>query len=785
MIGQVDPNKLDQANLLEMYKYLAFKVDDDRELKFFAKHELRNLAEKYVSLHPGQRPERDFFFQEYEEIESFVNANLNTNEQKIKVFDSFHGNDFEREMSDEDKIEFIERTYYKKQTKITDFFKKHDPEMAKKSYEEQERAYLKLESQIKKAQGGTPEQKANLMRSFPLSARKQFLSQYKLPIERSEMNSNLANQVYESLKKKYELPLISADLTAKTKELFPHLEEKGLSDEEIYKIGRAIESLQALSHHTGESRIPAIFEQVKNSKLIQHLEDEDAFEERTNDFYREILIDDKENQKFSGEKALAILTLSNFAAQAEMLTAPLVRTQIETVLHNKVAPIVTKAINDQIEMFDVDAYADKYTALAMSNLDIRVQDEIDMSKHRKTWERVKNDKGETVNPDVELIPDKINEIKALMKSVNSIGDLRSARKKVKALNELIQNNLLDQISPQNRNHELLNKIIEFEKGIEEINDLMDEQVAKIKEARYSEFPRRDKRALDKDVDNVLYGSGFTSGVRNHTNEVMGKLMRARMLISKNISRASGTLNAMAKVKLYDDLNKGMDLSLTIKELCPEKDISKIPDDQQIPDHDVKMSLSVDAVNKLMYQRWKNGDLDFCLVENELKTCNSISVLGTGTRCKFEKAPRMVFKKPGQHALKFPELDCDVEGNIPLLFNSEKVEGEIEVMPEILEDGRIQFATKTNFELNTNLSKFYNPIATVSSLMKNGLVFPVADLLGVGFEESINNKIDSTVNKEGKFNLPRMKFKHHRATENAFILYADFDEQKEPSGPTLD
>ena len=114
-------------------------------------------------------------------------------------------------------------------------------------------------------------------------------------------------------------------------------------------------------------------------------------------------------------------------------------------------------------------------------------------------------------------------------------------------------------------------------------------------------------------------------------------------------------------------------------------------------------------------------------------------------------------------LCFPELDCDAEGNIPLLFNSEKVEGEIEVMPEILEDGRIQFSTKTNFELTTNLSKFYNPIATVSSLMKNGLVFPAADLLGVGFEDSINNKIDSTVNKEGKINLPKMNFKHHRAT----------------------
>lgn len=295
---------------------------------------------------------------------------------------------------------------------------------------------------------------------------------------------------------------------------------------------------------------------------------------------------------------------------------------------------------------------------------------------------------------------------------------------------------------------------------------------------YKQFPERDQKKFRDEIDTVMKGTAFTGGIQQNLYESLVRLENAEKRIGKNISSANTTLNAMAKIQLYDDLKDGIDLSLSIKELCPEKDINKEKAGDNVPEHDVKMSLSVEAVNKLLYQRWKNGDLDFCQVEGVLKTCQSLGIIESGKQCKFEEAPRIVFKQPGKHVLKFPEMDCDIEGNIPGLFNSEKVEGEIEVLPEILEDGNIQFKTKTNFELGTNFSRFYNPIATVSSLMKNGLIFPAADLFGVGFEDKINSTIDSEVKEKSRFNLPKMKFKHHRATENAFILYADFKEEEE-------
>lgn len=442
MIAAIEPDQLQEDQLLELYDYLSDQIDEESTLKSFDGYDRRRLADRIAELNPSLKPETNFFFQSYEEVKQFTDEHMGTDEQRIAFFDTNHAKDYPDKKSRAEKLAFMRSNYFHRENEIYEFTEKYMPDLEERGYAEMEAAYLKLSDQVKGSRELDRDEKIALARSLPRVGKQEFLKQYRVPHDLDKIPDSYINQIYANQREKYLLPISTKDMIARTKELYPHLvEEEKLSDDEIEQIGLAIVNLEALPLSKDKDAYIRALEQIRKSDFLKYMQDNREAEKVLNRYYKEVITKDKELKKFSGEKALALFNLANMANQAEFLTGPLVRSQIETVIQEKVAPMVSEAINKQIDQFDVDGYVSEYTALAMNNLDIRVQDEIDMQKHRQSWERLKDQNGKVVNPENDLIPDQIREVSQLIDAIDDIGDLRSLRKQIKKMSENINDSL--------------------------------------------------------------------------------------------------------------------------------------------------------------------------------------------------------------------------------------------------------------------------------------------------------------------------------------------------------
>ncbi|GAB4407291.1 MAG: hypothetical protein OHK0056_07360 [Bacteriovoracaceae bacterium] len=163
--------------------------------------------------------------------------------------------------------------------------------------------------------------------------------------------------------------------------------------------------------------------------------------------------------------------------------------------------------------------------------------------------------------------------------------------------------------------------------------------------------------------NVVQASGrhVNPEIREKMIKIYDKLKMKVALLKQKIAERNGLHDMHVSLSFFNSISRGPQISIGFPELC-DAGVGKMPESskispQEIQSHDISGEVSIDAINAHAMRRAKNGDFDFCLLDNELKSCASGN--NFNNRCRFLEPPKLVWNEQKQkHQIDLKKIQCE-------------------------------------------------------------------------------------------------------------------------------
>ena len=141
-----------------------------------------------------------------------------------------------------------------------------------------------------------------------------------------------------------------------------------------------------------------------------------------------------------------------------------------------------------------------------------------------------------------------------------------------------------------------------------------------------------------------------------------RLRRAKAaFVRENIAARERNYNLEFSANFFSKLSGGPEVTLAVPELCHE--VSTLPASQVLkPEdfkkHDINAAVGTDAINAIIKKKAENGEFDFCLYDNEARTCSSKGD-NYDNKCQFTESPQLVWNKESKkHEIHLKKISCD-------------------------------------------------------------------------------------------------------------------------------
>ncbi|GEM_PF-4991069 len=151
-------------------------------------------------------------------------------------------------------------------------------------------------------------------------------------------------------------------------------------------------------------------------------------------------------------------------------------------------------------------------------------------------------------------------------------------------------------------------------------------------------------------------------LRDRARRVQRQLMAKQNLIEANFSRRNREVDLQLTTNWFNEISGGPELTVAMPELC-DKGVGQLQESTVITkaerdEHDLSAAISTDAINAVVRQNFDDGNFDFCLFENEVKTC-STTPGNYHNRCRFKKPPELIWNaQTSKHQIHLKNIQCD-------------------------------------------------------------------------------------------------------------------------------
>lgn len=164
-------------------------------------------------------------------------------------------------------------------------------------------------------------------------------------------------------------------------------------------------------------------------------------------------------------------------------------------------------------------------------------------------------------------------------------------------------------------------------------------------------------------NNVHGASGryVSPELRDRMIKLYDKMGMKKSLLKQKIAERSGQHEMRVAANFFNNVSRGPQITMGFPELC-DSGVGKIPESkvlspEEIRSHDISGEVSVEAINAHAKKRALNGDFDFCLLDNELKSCSSNN--NYNNRCRFLEPPQLVWNEAKKkHQIDLKKIQCE-------------------------------------------------------------------------------------------------------------------------------
>lgn len=162
--------------------------------------------------------------------------------------------------------------------------------------------------------------------------------------------------------------------------------------------------------------------------------------------------------------------------------------------------------------------------------------------------------------------------------------------------------------------------------------------------------------------NSRTGGQVPMALRERARRAQQKLAAKQSLIDTNYNRRNREVELQLTTNWFNEVSGGPELTVAVPELCAEG-VGELQESTVITEadrnqYDLSAAVSTDAINAVVRQSFNQGNFDFCLFDNQVKTC-STTPGNFDNRCRFQKSPELVWNsEKKKHQIHLKNLQCD-------------------------------------------------------------------------------------------------------------------------------
>ena len=207
------------------------------------------------------------------------------------------------------------------------------------------------------------------------------------------------------------------------------------------------------------------------------------------------------------------------------------------------------------------------------------------------------------------------------------------------------------------NSALENELSKIENYLNAINPKSSDQDA-------ADFLYAELKPLIKNINQNLLNSNvkdYPLDLRDKVMSIYQKIQMKESLLNQKISERNSEKDVRVSIDFFNKVSRGPQVSLSLPELC-QQGVGSLPNSsklksEEIRAHDVSGEVSVPAMNAYAKQRALKGDFDFCMLDNEMKSCSNGN--NYNNRCRLLEPPQLKWnEKKQKHEIELKNIQCE-------------------------------------------------------------------------------------------------------------------------------